>query len=221
MRALLVMSKSLVEAARLPLAEEGFTSEAVGDIGQVEDGLSAGDSDVVLLQGRLAAPALLLHWRRGGLRSDVLVLLPACADGLERAGWFDSGADGCVPVPLLAAELRAQVRVLTRRRGGGGNAARRVGDLEIDPDSRVVRRAGQEIALSPGEFRLLWLLARRPGQVVTRATIRASLYDGGSPYSNVVDVYVGYLRDKIDRGFARPLILTRRGQGYLLRGAGD
>jgi DNA-binding response OmpR family regulator len=220
MRALLVVSKSLIAAARPSLAQEGVTASAL-EVGQAEDRLGTTDCDLVLLEGRLADPALLLRWRRSGLRSDVLVLLPASAGGLERAGWFDSGADACVPLPLLSAELRAQVRVLVRRRVDGGNSARRVDDLEIDPGSRIVRRAGREIALSPGEFRLLWLLAHRPGQVVTRAAIRESLYDGGGPYSNVVDVYVGYLRDKIDKGFAQPLILTRRGQGYLLRGTAD
>jgi DNA-binding response OmpR family regulator len=96
----------------------------------------------------------------------------------------------------------------------------RVGELEFDPVGQAVRRGNRLVRLTPREYALLELLAARPGQVVFRSAIRQVLYGGGAalPSSNVVDVYIRYLRRKIDKGFARPLILTRWGLGYLLRG---
>jgi two-component system copper resistance phosphate regulon response regulator CusR len=92
-------------------------------------------------------------------------------------------------------------------------------DLEIDTSSRTVRRAGRAIALTPREYALLELLARRRGKVATRSVIWECLW-GGNPEgpSNVVNVYIGYLRDKIDRGFHPPLIVTCPRRGYMLRG---
>jgi len=97
------------------------------------------------------------------------------------------------------------------------SAVIRTHDLQIDTASCVVQRAGQVIALTPREYDLLHLLALRLGQVVNRSQIHQQLYGTLGDGSNVVDVYIRYLRAKIDKGFDPPLILTRRGQGYLLR----
>jgi DNA-binding response OmpR family regulator len=95
----------------------------------------------------------------------------------------------------------------------------RTHDLEIDTAARVVRRRGRHVRLTPREYDLLEFLARHRGRVVSRAVIWNNLYneyDTGT--SNVIDVYIRYLRRKIDEGFETPLILTRRGAGYMLRG---
>jgi DNA-binding response OmpR family regulator len=97
-----------------------------------------------------------------------------------------------------------------------------VDDLEIDFEARTVRRSGQLIELTPREFALLELLFRNRGSVVSRAMIWQHLYDEEPDFtSNVIDVHIRYLRRKIDRGFDSPLILTRWGEGYLLRSADD
>jgi DNA-binding response OmpR family regulator len=92
----------------------------------------------------------------------------------------------------------------------------RIHDLEIDTSTRVVKRGGKYIHLTPREYALLEYLAHRPGQVVRRSVIRKEIY--GTTTSNVTDVYIRYLRKKIDDGHEKPLILTERGAGYLLRG---
>jgi DNA-binding response OmpR family regulator len=95
-------------------------------------------------------------------------------------------------------------------------------DLEIDFEARTVKRSGQVIELTPREFALMELLFRNRGRVVSRATIWQHLYKEEPNYSsNVIDVLIRYLRRKIDRGFAAPLILTRWGKGYLLRSADE
>lgn len=97
----------------------------------------------------------------------------------------------------------------------------RVHDLEIDPSTRKVRRAGRLIRLTSREFELLQLLACHQGRVVSRSMIREHIYDGERRFrSNVVDVYIRYLRRKIDEGFDKPLILTHWGKGYMLCAAG-
>ena len=95
----------------------------------------------------------------------------------------------------------------------------RIHDLEIDTEARSVKRAGDSIYLTPREYELLFLLASRPGEVITRSMIWQHLYDDNEQQtSNVVDVFIRHLRNKIDKGYDPPLILTRWGQGYLLRG---
>jgi DNA-binding response OmpR family regulator len=99
----------------------------------------------------------------------------------------------------------------------GENAVLRVHDMEIDSRTRTVKRGGRVIALTPYEFSLLWFLASRPGQIVTRDQIRENLYKHNEHRSNVIDAHICYLRNKIDRGFNLPLILTRWRAGYIFR----
>jgi two-component system OmpR family response regulator len=155
--------------------------------------------------------------RRHGNASPVLCL--TARDGLEdRVRGLDLGADDYLVKPFEWDELLARVRALIRRAHGGASGVVTVGDLEVDTRGRTVRRAGVSVALTAREFALLEYLAARVGQVVSRTDIWEHLYDmNDESTSNVVDVYIGYLRAKIDKPFPPPrLIHTRRGQGYVL-----
>ena len=157
--------------------------------------------------------------RQYGAGAGIVTVLPD-RDAAQVARLLDAGADDCMSAPCDPREVLARLRALVRRLGKppeNTSVVLRTHDLEIDTASRVVRRAGKVIALTPREYALLHLLALHRGRVVDRTQINRQLYgavDSGG--SNVVDVFVGYLRAKIDKGFDPPLILTRWRQGYLL-----
>ena len=159
---------------------------------------------------------LLERLREKGSAAGVLVL--TARDGVEdRVKGLDLGADDYLVKPFAFPELRARVRSVIRRRYQSPAAKIQVGDLEVDPKARTAARSGKAIALSAKEFALLEYLASRRGEVVTRSEIWDHVYDFASePSSNVVDVYIGYLRKKIDADHPQKLIHTRRGQGYVL-----
>ena len=114
-------------------------------------------------------------------------------------------------------ELLARVRALMRRAYGNKSPTIQIADLEIDTSTRVVQRSGQRIELTSREYSLLECLAMRAGQPVSRTELWEHCYDfQAEAGSNVIDVYVGYIRKKIDRDGLPPLIRTRRGQGYIL-----
>ncbi len=146
------------------------------------------------------------------------VLLLTARDSVDdRVAGLDSGADDYLPKPFTFAELYARLRALTRRRASERPTVLMIGDLVLDPASHEVTRAGTPIELSPKEFALLELFMRYPGEVLSRSTILDRVWDFAyDGTSNVVDVYVRYLRDKIDRPFGRESIETVRGVGYRL-----
>jgi two-component system OmpR family response regulator len=131
---------------------------------------------------------------------------------------LDAGADDYLPKPFSFAELYARLRALLRRDTGERPAVLRAGDLRLNPATKAVSRGDTAISLSTREFALLELLMRRKGDVLTRTTILEHVWDFAyDGTSNVVDVYVRYLREKIDRPFGREAIETVRGSGYRLR----
>lgn len=135
----------------------------------------------------------------------------------DRVRGLDMGADDYVVKPFNWAELLARVRAAIRRPNGHKAATLTVADLEIDTVAKTVKRAGSSIELTAREYALLEYLVHREGQVVPRTDIWEQLYGHDDPTSsNVVDVYIGYLRNKIDRDHAVKLIHTRRGLGYVL-----
>jgi two-component system OmpR family response regulator len=155
--------------------------------------------------------------RKDGRWNPVLML--TARDGVaDRVRGLDAGADDYLTKPFALSELMARLRALTRRSLGARPVELRVGDLCLDTAKHEVRRAGAPVSLSPKEFSLLELFMRQPGQVLSRTHIVDHVwdfaYDGGS---NVVDVYVRYLRRKIDVPFGRNDLETVRGVGYRLR----
>jgi DNA-binding response OmpR family regulator len=223
MKTLFVMDSSLSRALRPALEEDGVLVDTVPRASEADAKIQADAYDgVVVDHGRLDGEGLahVRRWRSAGAKSHILVLLPADCDTIAKCSYLDAGADGYLLQPFCVEELQARLRAWGRRGGRLPQRVLRAHDLEIDTNSRRVRRGGQSIELTPREFDLLLLLAQCQGRVVSRSTILEALYDGprDNP-SNIVDVYIRYLRVKIDEGFDPPLILTRRGQGYLLRAA--
>jgi DNA-binding response OmpR family regulator len=135
----------------------------------------------------------------------------------DRVRGLDAGADDYLAKPFAFAELLARVRALLRR-GSPQTNVLRVGDLRIDLAARRAERAGRALELTAKEFALLEYLARHAGEVVTRTMIAQHVWDiDFDTFSNVIDVYIRYLRRKVDDPFETKLIQTRRGVGYVLR----
>jgi len=148
------------------------------------------------------------------------VLIVTAKDAIEdRIAGLDSGADDYLVKPFALAELSARLRAVLRR-GAPRENLLRVADLEVDTLSRVVRRGGRRIDLKPKEYALLEFLLRHAGRPVTKSLIIEHVWDiHFDSVSNVVEVHVNSLRNKIDRGFSPALIHTIRGVGYLLADA--
>ena len=156
--------------------------------------------------------------RKAGNETPVLIV-SALGEVDERVRGLRSGGDDYLVKPFAFAELLARVEVLANRRRGGDQQTRlQVADLELDLLTRSVQRAGQKIELQAREFQLLEYLMRHVGQVVTRTMLLEGVWDFHfDPQTNVIDVHISRLRQKIDRGFDAPLIQTVRGAGYSLR----
>jgi two-component system OmpR family response regulator len=152
------------------------------------------------------APVLMLTARRG-------------VD--DRIRGLDAGADDYLAKPFDFGELLARLRALLRRAPAERPARLEAGDLVVDPATHVVERGGTAVTLTAREFRVLEYLARRAGEVVTRTDLLEHVWDQNYPGStNIVDVYVGYLRKKLELPFGRPLIRTVRGVGFQLDAEG-
>jgi DNA-binding response OmpR family regulator len=222
MRVLLIEDhKPLVRALKQGLAEEGFAVDTAYDGEEADYKAQAADYDIIILDLMLPKEdglSLLQRWRRDGVKSHVLILTARSSIENKVRG-LDLGADDYLTKPFELEELLARLRALVRRGHQVKDPVLRVFDLEIDTAARTVRRDGQLIHLTPREYALLQFLAFHRGKVVTRSMIWEHLYDEHDENtSNVVDVYIRYLRNKIDKDFDLPLILTRWGEGYLLRG---
>ncbi len=185
-----------------------------------EDGLQRAESaafDLVVLDvmlPKLDGFEVCRRLRDEEIRTPVLMLTARDAVS-DRVEGLDAGADDYLTKPFAVAELLARVRALGRRGPQAASEALQVSDLTLDPGRHVVRRAGKHVDLTRTEFALLEYLMRHPGQVLTRQQIMDHVW--GYDYetmTNVVDIYVHYLRNKIERGFGGKLIRTVRGVGY-------
>jgi len=222
MRVLLVEDhKPLVRALRRGLEEENFAVDTAGDGEEADVKARNTHYDVIILDlmlPKIDGLTLLQRWRRDGIQTHVLVLT-ARGSIDDKVHGLDSGADDYLTKPFELEELLARLRALIRREHHVKDPVLRIHDLEIDTAARTVKRGGQIIQLTPREYSLLEFLAFHRGKVATRSMIWEHLYDEqDESTSNVVDVYIRYLRNKIDKGYDPPLILTRWGEGYMMRG---
>jgi two-component system, OmpR family, response regulator len=149
-----------------------------------------------------------------------IVVLSALGDVDDRVMGLRAGCDDYLPKPFALSELLARLDAVTRR--AGAETRLKLADLEMDLLTRTVTRAGVDLDLLPREFRLLEYLMRHAGQIVTRGMLLEKVWDHHfDPQTNVIDVHVSRLRQKIDKGFAAPLLHTVRGAGYTLHASGE
>ncbi len=204
------------------LRKSGYAVDVAGDGEEGQWMAESHDYDVIILDIMLPKRdglAVLGELRQRGKATHVL-LLTARDTVPDRVRGLRAGADDYLVKPFSLEELLARVESLCRRAYGNKQSLIHVGDLEIDTMGRRVRRAGREIDLSAREYLLLEYLARRRGQVVSRAEVEEHIYDEQvDPMSNVVDSAVCCLRKKLANAGETPLIHTRRGLGYTLEEA--
>ena len=220
MRVLVVEDEvKLAGLIRRGLREEGVLADVAI---KGEDALWMAEStgyDVVVLDVMLPGIDGFETCRRlrgDGVRTPILML--TARDAVEdRIAGLDTGADDYLTKPFDFGELLARLRALARRGPAERAAVLRVGDLELDPASRRVRRGDTDIELSTKEFQLLEVFMSNPGTVLSRFQLLEGAWDTDYEHrSNVIDVYVRYLREKIDRPFGVETIETVRGAGYRL-----
>jgi DNA-binding response OmpR family regulator len=200
------------------LVQQGYAVDVLYEGSQAGEQAQVYDYDAVILD-------LMLPGRSGfqvlrdirSRKSALPVLILTAKDSLDdRVTGLDAGADDYMVKPFALAELAARLRALLRR-GSAREIVLKVGDLEVDTIRRAVRRAGRAIDLKPKEYALLEFLVRNSDRPVTKSLIIEHVWNiHFDSVSNVVEVHVNALRNKIDRGFPRPLIHTIRGVGYML-----
>jgi len=221
MRVLIVEDeKDLAAIIKMGLEEEGYIVDMAHD---GEEGLYMALNyplDAILLDIMLPVMdglTLLNTLRKKGLKTPVMLLTARDAI-MDKVEGLDTGADDYLTKPFEFTELLARLRSLIRRGGEAKEAVLRIADLEINTASHEVTRGGEKIKLSAREYALLEYLAYNTGKVLTRTQIVEHIYhEDAEMDSNVVDVYINYLRKKIDSGARVKLIHTIRGAGYILK----
>ena len=202
------------------LTSQGYSVDSVYDGEEAIDILSYTDYDAVILDIMMPKAdgfAVLRALRSKGKNTPVL-FLTARDSVQDRVAGLDSGANDYLVKPFSVEELLARIRAMTRTAFGVSDSLLSVGDLTMDTAAKVVKRGGKEIPFSAKEYALLEYLMHNVGIVLSREKIENHIwnfdYEGGT---NVVDVYIRYLRKKIDEGYDKKLIHTVRGRGYVLR----
>jgi DNA-binding response OmpR family regulator len=199
------------------LQREQFAVQVVADGVEAQQLALNQYYDLVILDLTLpGAPGLDVLRGIRSIKPDLPVLIITGATEVEeRVRGLDAGADDYVLKPFVFAELSARIRAVLRRGSRSARAVLQIADLELERISHAVQRGGHEIALSPKEYALLELLMRNAGQPVSRAAILEQVWKFDvDNMTNVVDVYINYLRRKVDLGYDRALIQTVRGVGY-------
>ncbi|HEY2461178.1 MAG TPA: response regulator transcription factor [Candidatus Acidoferrum sp.] len=213
----------LAEFLHQRLVQEQFTVQIVSDGAEAQRLASGRSFDLVLLDlGLPGTPGLDVLKNIRMNNPDLPVLIVTGSTMVEeRVRGLDAGADDYVGKPFAFAELAARIRAVLRRNSRPGQAVVTVGDLTIDRVTHIVQRAGRSVELSPKEFALLEFLMLHAGQPVTRTAIVEQVWKlKFDTMTNVVDVYINYLRRKVDTGHDRVLIRTIRGVGYQIGGNG-
>lgn len=221
MRILLVEDeKDLAAIIKKGLEEKGFAVDLAHD---GEEGLFMAENypaDVIVLDIMLPGLdgiSILKRIREKEIKTPV-ILLTAKDTVPDRIKGLDTGADDYLTKPFDFGELLARIRALLRRSTDVRESVIHIADLEIDTATHEVKRGGKLILLSAREYALLEYLAYRKGHVVNRFDITEHIYaEDFDLDSNIIDVYINYLRKKIDRGYKKKLIYTVRGAGYILR----
>lgn len=202
------------------LKEEGYSVDSCFDGVEVFDYLACAEYDAIVLDimmPRMDGLQVLKKLRDDNNQTPVLLL--TAKDRVEdRVTGLDAGADDYLVKPFAVQELLARIRVMLRKPASVKTTVYTLADLEVHTDTHQVIRANQELPLSAKEFSLLWYMIQNAGIVLSREKLEQHIWNydfsGGS---NVIDVYIRYLRKKIDDGFDKKLIHTIRGEGYVLR----
>ena len=209
----------LTNALRRGLQREGYAVDVAASGDEALVRTEDRDYDAIVLDVMLPGVdgfAVCDAIRRREQRMPVMML--TARDGVrDRIKGLDAGADDYLVKPFYFGELLARLRALTRRGPANRSNVIHVGDLRIDPAAHTVTRDGERIELTQREFAVMEMLATNAGRVVSRAALLEQVWnDNYSGSTNVVDVYVGYLRKKLDHPFDRPMIRTVRGVGFRL-----
>jgi len=223
MRVLVVEDHANTAAfVRKALQAEGFAVDVCRNGDDALAAAAATPFDAIVLDIMLPGRDGLSVLRQLRERCNVtpVLLLSARGEVNERIEGLNAGADDYLPKPFVVAELVARVRALGRRPGESRSMVLRVADLTLDTVTRQARRGDTLIELTAREYRLLELLMRSPGRIASRMAILEKVWDYDfDPGSNVVDVYIRRLREKVDTGFEPKLVQTVRGVGYVLKAA--
>jgi DNA-binding response OmpR family regulator len=223
MRVLLIEDEQrLVRLMRRVLENEHYVVDAAfdGEEGIEKAGLGAYDLIILDIMLPLRDGVEVCRWLRAHNIATPILMLTARDQIEDKVDGLDAGADDYLTKPFDFEELLARLRALARRASAPPQElVLQVGDLTMDLHRHEVQRGGQLIPLTMREFALLEYLMRHPGQALTRAQITDHVWPYDSEaVSNIVDIYIHYLRDKVDRGFDTQLIQTIRGVGYTIRG---
>ena len=202
------------------LKEEGYAVDVANDGEEGHFMLSSNEYDVVVLDlmlPKIDGLTLCRDLRKEG-NSTPIIMLTAKDTVKDKVKGLDSGADDYLAKPFAFEELLARVRVLLRKKDGRAQTQLKVEDLCLDLLTHKVTRGDREIELTVKEYALLEYLMRNAGNIVTRTMISEHVWDiNFDTFTNVIDVYINYLRNKIDSGFENKMIHTVRGKGYLLK----
>ena len=221
MRILIVEDeKKIADFVKRGLKEEGYAADAAYD---GEDGYfraKTNEYDLIILD--LMLPKMdgitLCKKLRAEKVSVPILMLTAKSDVKDKVAGLDSGADDYLAKPFAFEELLARIRALTRKKGPKSATKLSVSELELDLVTHKVTREGKEISLTSKEYALLEYLMRNAGSVVTRTMLSEHVWEADfDTFTNVIDVYINYLRNKIDAPFGKKLIHTIRGRGYIIK----
>lgn len=213
--------KKIADFIKRGLKEEGYAVDVAYDGEQGQFLTKTNTYDLILLDimlPKIDGLALCKNLRKEGIATPVIML--TAKDTIEdKVIGLDTGADDYITKPFVFEELLARVRAILRKKGAKDATKLEIEDLALDLITHRVARAGKEITLTAKEYALLEYLMRNTGSIVTRTMISEHVWDiDFDTFTNVIDVYINYLRNKIDAGCKKKLIHTIRGRGYTLKG---
>ena len=221
MRILIVEDEvKIAQFIKRGLKEEGYAVDVANDGEEGHFLLSSNEYDAIILD--LMLPKIdgltLCHTLRKEGNQTPIIMLTAKDTVKDKVKGLDSGADDYLPKPFAFEELLARLRVVLRKKDNRVQTQLKVDDLSLDLLTHKVTRGDREIDLTVKEYALLEYLMRNAGNIVTRTMISEHVWDiNFDTFTNVIDVYINYLRNKVDSGFADKMIHTVRGKGYLLK----